>query len=139
MMNSFQRISLVAILCAISSSCVRTAEPDSTFVATEGLQLKVDGQVVLTYDPLTWQLGYNATEIEFRASDDSMKEYFFVTCSKLPSSLGQKLDATVTWSSGGAAKSLKGRFEVAKVEGDIYWLWCGEKKIRTGVTVRILR
>ena len=68
----------------ICCSCNRTLEPDSTFVAGSGIQLKVAGQVIHTYDPLTWQLGYNPTAREFRASDDAMKEYFFVTCSAVP-------------------------------------------------------
>ena len=135
-----KRISCILFAVAmICSSCNRTLEPDSTFVAGSGIQLKVAGQVIHTYDPLTWQLGYNPTAREFRASDDAMKEYFFVTCSAVPSSKGQKLDATVTWSSGSSTQSLKGRFEVAKVEGDTYWLWCGDKKTQTGVTVRVLR
>ena len=128
---------LIAAL--VIPSCTRTIEPDSTFVAGSGIQLKVAGQVIHTYDPLTWQLGYNPTTREFRASDDAMKNYFFVTCSAVPSSKGQKLDATVTWSSGSSTQSIKGKFEVAKAEGDTYWLWCGEKKTQTGVTVRVLR
>ena len=95
--------------------------------------------MIYTYDPLTWQLGYNPTTREFRASDDAMKNWFFVTCSAVPSSVGQKLEATVTWSSGSGTQSLKGKFEVAKAERDIYWLWCGDKKTQAGVTVCVLR
>lgn len=136
MKRTFSILLVAATMCI---SCNRTLEPDSTFVAGSGIQLKVAGQVIHTYDPLTWQLGYNPTAREFRAGDDAMKNYFFVTCSAVPSSKGQKLDATVTWSSGSSTQSVKGRFEVAKVEGDTYWLWCGDKKTQTGVTVRVLR
>ena len=136
MKRTFSILLVAATMCI---SCNRTLEPDSTFVAGSGLQLMVAGQVIHTYDPLTWQLGYNPTAREFRAGDDAMKNYFFVTCSAVPSSKGQKLDATVTWSSGSSTQSVKGRFEVAKVEGDTYWLWCGDKKTQTGVTVRVLR
>ena len=132
-------LSILLAASLICVSCNRTLEPDSSFVAGSGIQLKIAGQVIHTYDPLTWQLGYNPTTREFRACDDGMKNYFFVTCSAVPSSMGQKLDATVTWSSGSSTQSVKGRFEVAKVEGDTYWLWCGDKKTQTGVTVRVLR
>ena len=134
--------SLTAILMAMVlfiASCSRTLEPDSTFISGSDIQLKVSGRVIYTYDPLTWQLGYNPTNSEFRASDDAMKNWFFVTCSAVPSSVGQKMDATVTWSSGSATNSVKGKFEVVKAERDTYWLWCGDKKIQTGVTICILR
>ena len=120
-------------------SCDRTMEPDSSFVAGSGIQLMVAGRVILTYDPPTWQLGYNPSANEFRAGDDAMKNFFIVTCSKCPSRLGEKIDATVSWTVGNATESLKGRFEVAKVEGDRYWLWCGDKKTQAGVTVCVLR
>ena len=121
------------------TSCNRTLEPDATFVAGDDIQLNIDGRVVMKYDPLTWQLGYNSVSKEFRVFDNSMRNWYTVSCSAVPSSAGQKLDATITWSSGSSTQSMKGKFEVAKSQGDIYWLWCGEKKTRTGVTVRILR
>ena len=128
---------ILAALCL--SSCSRTLEPDSGFVASRDVQLKVAGQVIYTYDPVTWQLGFNRETCEFRALDDGMNNYFFVTCSGVPSSVGQKLEATVVWSSGSSTQSVKGKFEVAKVQGDTYWLWCGDKKVQTGVTVVVLR
>ncbi len=133
--NIFLAIAFLSATCA----CSGTLEPDSTFVAGSGIQLKVNGGVVYDYNPLTWQLGYNPSSREFRASDDAMKNWFFVTCSAVPSSVGQKLEATVTWSAGSATQTVRGKFEVAKVQGDTYWLWCGEKKTQTGVTVRVLK
>ena len=109
------------------------------WVGGTGMELNVAGSVIHKYDPLTWQLGYNPSAREFRVFDDSMKNYYIVTCSAIPSSTGQKLEATVTWSSGSSTQSAKGKFEVAKAQGDTYWLWCGDKKTRTGVTVRVLR
>lgn len=138
-MSSFRRISILIAVLIAAAACDKSLEPDNTFISGPEARLTVGGQVVHTYSPLTWQLGYNPSTLEFRACDDSMNEYFFVTCSKVPSSLGQKLDATVTWSSGNSYKSVKGRFEVVKADGDAYWLWCGDKKTRTGVTVHVLR
>ena len=139
MMRNWLRIFLIiaSVLCMMS--CNRGLEPDSSFIAGSQVQLKVAGNVIYTYNPLTWQLGYNPTAREFRVSDDQMKNYYIVNCSSIPSSVGQKIDATVTWTTAGGTKSIKGRFEVAKAEKDTYWLWCGDKKIQTGVTVCILR
>ena len=139
MMKRVLRAFILVAGIILAWSCSRTLEPDSSFVGGSDIQLKVGGRIVYTYDPVTWQLGYNPTTREFRASDDGVRNYFYVTCSAIPSSKGQKLEATVTWSSGSSTQSVKGKFEVAKVDGDTYWLWCGDKKTQTGVTVRVLR
>ena len=139
MMRTWLRIFLIITSLLSLASCNRNLEPDSSFIAGSQVQLKVAGSVIHTYDPLTWQLGYNPTTREFRVCDDAMRNYYYVTCSAVPSSKGQKLEATITWSSGSSTQSMKGKFEVSKVEGDTYWLWCGDKKSPIGVTVRILR
>ncbi len=134
-------LSIIPVILAmvLATSCNRILEPDSTFVGSSNIELTVAGNVIHKYDPASWQLGYNPSRKEFRVFDDPMKNYYTVTCSAIPSSTGQKLEATVTWSSGSSTQSTKGKFEVAKAQGDTYWLWCGDKKSPVGVTVRILK
>ncbi|MGI5846938.1 MAG: hypothetical protein ACOX5T_02775 [Candidatus Cryptobacteroides sp.] len=133
------RIVPVLLAGLVLGSCNRTLDPDEYFIASSDMLLKVRSDVVIHYDPLTWQLGYNAADKEFRVHDDAMKQYYFVTCSSLPSSVGQKLNATVTWTQAGEVKSENGTFEVVRAENDRYWLWCGHKKRQIGVAVRLLR
>ena len=134
----------IAILSAILSAailmaaCDRSVEPDEAFLAGQDIQLKVNGQVIYTYDPLTWQLSYNSTLKEFRAFDDPMKNWYMVKCDKVPSAVGDKITATITWSTSGQPSTLTGTMKVVKAEGDTYWLWRGDKKSQTGVTIRIL-
>ncbi len=134
----------IAILSAILSAailmaaCDRSVEPDEAFLAGQDIQLKVNGQVIYTYDPLTWQLSYNAGLKEFRAFDDPVKNWYMVKCDKVPSAVGDKITATITWSTSGQPASLSGTMKVVKAEGDTYWLWRGDKKSQTGVTIRIL-
>ena len=111
MKRAFLPIIPVILIIAVLTSCDRALGPDSSFV-----------------DSSNWQIGYNSSKKEFRVFDDSMKNYYIVTCSALPSSTGQKLEATVTWSSGSSTQTTKGKFEVAKAQGDTFWLWCGDKK-----------
>ena len=139
MMREFLRIFMLPLTILLAVSCNRTLEPDSSFIGSSAIELISSGQVIYTYDPATWQLGYNPSTKEFRVFDDSMKNYYTVTCSAIPSSTGQKLEATVTWSSGSSTQSVKGKFEVVKAQGDTFWLWCGDKKTPVGVTVRILK
>ena len=134
----------IAILSAILSAailmaaCDRSVEPDEAFLAGQDIQLKVNGQVIYTYDPLTWQLSYNSTLKEFRAFDDPMKNWYMVKCDKVPSAVGDKITATITWSTSGQPSTLTGSMKVVKAEGDTYWLWRGDKKSQSGRTIRIL-
>lgn len=127
------------LIAAVLTSCSRTAEPDQTFLTDSDIALRVNGVTLLKYDPLTWQLGFSPSDNEFQAGDDAMKNWFAVRCSETPANAGQKIDATVSWTSGGEVKSVKDRFEVVKTDGDRFWLWCGKEKTRTAVTVRVLK
>ena len=138
-MNRLSAILLCAACAASVASCNKWAEADSTFVDSSGYELRVAQRVVLSCDPLTWQFGYSPDTKEFRVSDDQMKTYWLARCSAIPQTKGQKLNATVSYTSGGEVKSIKGKFEVAKIEGDKVWLWCGEKNNHIGVSVRLIR
>lgn len=120
-------------------SCDRSVEPDEAFLTGSDIQLKVNGEVIYTYDPLTWQLSYNAGLKEFRAFDDPVKNWFSVVMDQIPTAMGDKVTATVSWGSTGQPTSLRSTLKVVKVEGDKYWLWRGDKKGQTGVTICILR
>lgn len=133
------RLITSAALLTCALSCQHTLEPDNDFLVSSDLSLVIKGTTVLTYNPLTWQLGYNSDNKEFQANDDSMNDYFLVKCSSVPNKVGQKLNATVTWQVKGSVKSSDGDFEVVKNDGDTYWLWCGKKNRRIAVTVRVLR
>ena len=135
----------IAILSAILSAailmaaCDRSVEPDEAFLAGQDIQLKVNGQVIYTYDPLTWQLSYNAGLKEFRAFDDPVKNWFSVVFDNVPAAVGDNVTATISWGSAGEPTSLRNTLKVVKAEGDTFWLWSGDKKSQTGVTVCILR
>lgn len=137
-MRRFFDISTILALVFALASCDRSVEPDETFLAGSDIGLKVNGQEIHTYDPLTWQLSYNSTLNEFRAFDDPMKNWYMVKCDKVPSAVGDKITATITWSTSDQPASLSGTMKVVKAEGDTYWLWRGDKKSQTGVTIRIL-
>lgn len=135
---SFIRLVLAAACAAALSSCHKTLEPDSEFIDSNAVQLSFKGKQVMTYSPATCQLGFMLSRREFRMFDDQMKNWCTVVCSEMPSEVGQKLDATVTWSTSGSEGSEKVKVEVVKVSGKDYWLWCGNKNKRLAVTVRRL-
>ena len=66
MMREFLRIFMLPLTILLAVSCNRTLEPDSSFIGSSAIELISSGQVIYTYDPATWQLGYNPSTKEFR-------------------------------------------------------------------------
>jgi len=139
-MKESLKLTLSAVLVLLLAvSCNKHIEPDNSFVNSSDIQLIVKGTVQCTYDPQTWQLGYNPSNLEFRMSDDQMKSWCYVTCSEQPRTTGQTLEAEVEWSIYGKKDSVKGKFEVVKAKDNTFWLWCGSKSKQVAVTVSLLR
>lgn len=137
-MKGFLKYSFLVLAIALHTACERTVEPSPAFTGSEDVLLVSKGKVLMQYDPLAWQLGQNDADKQFRASRDDMQEYVYVTCDQVPASVGQKFNATVTWSKNGESKTVKREFEVSKVKENRFWLWCGKKKTQIGVTVCVL-
>ena len=101
------------------------------------LRLMVGGQVVFTYEPNTCQLAFSRAQKEFRAHTDNMSDFFVVELSEVPTQLGQRLTANLTWTTDWEVLTRKNlTLEVVRLEGDEFWLWSTAGRI--GVTVRIL-
>lgn len=138
-MKRLSAISIILSVVVALVSCDSSVEPDEAFITGSDIQLKVNGEVIYTYDPLTWQMSYNASRKEFRAFDDPVKNWFSVTFDNIPAAVGDKVTATVSWGSTAQPVSLTSTMKVVKMEGEKFWLWKGDKKGQTGVTVCLLR
>ena len=127
---------LAALLgCLVLSSCTGgKADPD--FIATSDCNLRVKGEVVFKYDPLTCQTAFNRRNCEFRVHTDNMSDFFIVRLSEMPSSENQILDGTAQWTTGDDLHNKKTSFSVLKMDGDRIWLWSAESSI--AVVVQIL-
>ena len=137
------KIARWGLFCLISlalPSCLRSEGLEDDFLTTESICLLVNGKVVHSYDPLTWQLSYtiNTGSYVFRANNDSMSEYFTLSCSEQPSMEGQKISCTLTWTSSTGISSRTGlNFTVSQVSATgLAWLWC--EKYNIGVCVQVL-
>jgi len=123
----------------IAQGCAREAHVDKDFLDTNNIVLWVKGSAVHTYDPLTWQLSCNRSKYEFRVSNDTMSEYYVLTCDKMPLEMDQEVIGNLTWTTTSSTASAKNlTFKVVKTDsnGNI-WLWNGKEKI--GVSVRSVR
>lgn len=117
-------------------SCTPDRKPDAEFLTGSDLELKVDGSVKVKYVPETFQIGYSSDKKQFRVHNDTMSEYFILTCSELPEKEGQKIKCSLKYTSGGNTVSRTGEeFRVEKIDGSsgTVWLWNSKKK--TGVSV----
>ena len=134
-----KRILLAFALMSAVSGCVRKYEPDAAFLERDVLSLEMDGSSVVEYEPETWQVGFSRENRQFRVHNDTMSEYYVLTCSALPDHVGQKLTCSLKYASYKVAVYKSGmEFEVKKMDDNgVIWLWNSRKRV--GVTVKELR
>ena len=133
------RITILAALlgCLVLSSCTGgKADPD--FVATTDCNLRVKGEVVFKYDPLTCQTAFNRRKCEFRVHTDNMSDYYCVTLNLVPTAEGQKAKGNITWTNRSDVVTRKDlTFHVKKADrAGRLWLWCRKEQI--GVVIHVL-
>lgn len=111
-------------------------DPEEILLPREDISLTVKGEVMLTYDPLKFQLGYNEERNEFRVFDDNVGNWFTLTCSSRPTGTGDTLSADLSWTTENSTKSRHGlQFSVERTDSDgKIWLWCKEEAI--GIVVK---
>ena len=133
------RITMLAALlgCLVLSSCTGgKADPD--FIATSDCNLRVKGEVVFKYDPLTCQTAFNRRNCEFRVHTDNMSDYYCVTLNLVPTAEGQKAKGDITWTSRSDVVTRRDlTFHVKKADryGRL-WLWCRKEQI--GLVIHVL-
>ena len=140
-MRKFRYIILLVVLATLVSckGNKNKIEMDQEMYNSDQVSLMVKGKKVFTFTEGTMQLGYNRSLRQFRAGNDDMSSYFVVTCSELPTTVGQELKGEIKWrTSGNSEKIASGvTFKVEKYENTgLVWLWCAADK--TGAVVKIL-
>lgn len=137
MMDSRNHIWLLCVLAFLLTAC-NPYDVNEILLVREDVSLTWKGTEQMSYDPLTWQMGCNAGKNEFRVHDDSMGNYFIVTCNARPDTEGQELEADVQWTMKTSIKRFEGvKFEVMKTSADGHvWLWSKTQGI--GVVIRKL-
>lgn len=128
-------LALMAVA-VLSCACVRTTSM-STLMADETVRLEIDGEKVFVYKSADCQLSYNAQRGEFRAMTDTMLDFFCLTLDTVPTRVGEKAVASMTWSSDMGERSRNEiTLEAVRIKGDIIWL-C-DRSQHTAAVVRIL-
>ena len=132
-----RRLSIILLLSLLALTGCQDERQRAAFCENEGVRLLVGGSIAFSYEPNTCQLAFSRDLREFRAFTDSMSDFFVATFSRVPSELGQRLTASLTWTTEREVLTRKNlTLEVVRLEGDMVWLWSDAGRI--GLTVRIL-
>ena len=132
-----RRIAIILLLSLLALTGCQDERQRAAFCENEGVRLLVGGSIAFSYEPNTCQLAFSRDRQEFRAFTDSMSDFFVATFSRVPSEQGQRLTASLTWTTEREVLTRKNlTLEVVRLEGDMVWLWSDAGRI--GLTVRIL-
>ena len=132
-----RRIAVILLLSLLALTGCQDERQRAAFCENEGVRLLVGGSIAFSYEPNTCQLAFSRDQREFRAYTDTMSDFFVAELSRVPTTLGQRLTANLTWTTEREVLTRKNlTLEVVRLEGDMVWLWSDAGRI--GLTVRIL-
>lgn len=111
---------------------------DPEFVNTYDCNLRVRGEAVFNYSPLTCQTAFNRERNEFRVHTDNMSDYYCLTLHSIPTAEGQRIKGDIVWTNKSDVITRKDlAFQVKKADrAGRFWLW--NRKEQIGVVVHVL-
>ncbi len=115
-------------LAFLFSGC-KEADLSEDFKMNDQLRIEIKGYTVFRYDPLNCQTGFNREKCEFRVHTDNMSDFFAIQLDVMPSSLGQRVNGTASWTTGDDLHGKKTIFEVVKIDNNKIWLWSSDSRI----------
>lgn len=131
-----RRIIYIAAAVLIVSAC--RYDIDEILLSRDDISLTIKGELQMSFNENTCQLGYNTGRNEFRVYDEKLSDWFIVRCSAKPTSEGQEVTAELKYTTNTDIKTMKGlKMEVQKLSSNgLVWLWEKDKKI--GIIVKSL-
>ncbi len=115
----------------LAAGCSRRHElspAGQTFVNQSSMGLYGDGVSYMQYEKFSHQFYRNYSGTEFRLSNDNLEVYFSCVFSSAPS-MGSSIDVHIETAGLGLEGDIDGVFYVAKVDGNLCWMWCEEENI----------
>lgn len=134
-MMKIHYINIVLAAAAVLVGC-NTVGPEEALLPLDDISLTIKGEEQFIYSKENFQLGFNDRKIEFRVTEDKLAHWFVLDCNELPTGKGQKIKATLKYTTDTTTKELKDlEFVVQKTSQDgLVWLWNSSRQI--GVVVR---
>lgn len=130
----------IILLFIVAAGLLTSCDPNrvnDNFLKNYDVHLKMDGNIVIRFDPLLHQQGFNRQDARFQVSNDDFSQYYCINLSTVPTSTGQQVKADIFWySTDGTQKSKNNvTLEAVKLEGDKIWLWNRQEGVEALVQV----
>ena len=116
----------VLILCALLPLIFSCEDPEEIAAITslDTIRMEMTGKVLFTFDPLTWQYGFDEGYKEYRVHKDDVSEYFTIRFSHVPEVENEFVTATVTWTASGKVETRKNlTFQTLSMDAHRIWLY----------------
>lgn len=123
---------------ALALSSCQFYNIDEVLLSRNDISMTLKGELQMSFDENTCQLGYNTGRNEYRVYDEKLENWFILRCSAQPTSEGQEIKATLEYTVKGNTKTLNDlEFVVERTSSEgLIWLWNRDKQI--GVVVKAL-
>ncbi len=131
------RIAAILAMAMLLCGCDMSTRRLNAFIENDDIILQVGSTVHFRYDPLSCQLSFSRSRLQFRAQTDNTSDYYCVDFSEVPSELGQTVTANLTWTTDTDILTRNNlSLEVVRIEGEKIWLWSSSGRV--GVSCVIL-
>lgn len=118
--------------------CSGGIQPAEVLLPRTEISLTVKGELQMTYDQKTCQIGYNDGTHEFRLINDKLTDWVIFRSDATPTNVGQKVNAYLEYTLNKDTKTMDElTFTVEKTDSDgQVWLWNQDRKI--GIIIKTL-
>ena len=133
-----RHIAGLALALLLIYGCVGGVQPTEVLLPRTDISLTIKGEVQMTYDQKTCQIGYNDGTHEFRLINDKLTDWVIFRSDATPTDEGQKVTAYLEYTAADDTRKMEGlAFTVEKTAPDGHvWLWNEDKKI--GIIIKTL-
>lgn len=133
-----RHIAGLALTLLLIYGCVGGVQPTEVLLPRTDISLTIKGEVQMTYDQKTCQIGYNDGSHEFRLINDKLTDWVIFRSDATPTDEGQKVTGYLEYTVADETKKMEGlAFTVEKTAPDGHvWLWNEDKKI--GIIIKTL-
>ena len=133
-----RHIAGLALTLLLIYGCVGGVQPTEVLLPRTDVSLTIKGEVQMTYDQKTCQIGYNDGIHEFRLINDKLTDWVIFRSDATPTDEGQKVTGYLEYTVADETKKMEGlAFTVEKAAPDGHvWLWNEDKKI--GIIIKTL-
>ena len=125
-----KRLAATFLICGLAAGC-SLFQTEEAILSREDISLTWRGELQVSYDAASFQIGFNDHNNEYRIYDDKLANWFVLTCSEKPVCPDQTFKAKVSWTGQKGTMNMKNlEFKVMKTEEDgRFWLWNDSNKI----------